>query len=108
VHLGRGPTAAQQIALLWSQPQCARVGYDQTWTHAQVDHRTPWAHTQETSLANLDRLCPFDHRLKTHDGWSLIAGTGQRLMVPPGHPLHPDSTSDPPATVEAPPLFDDS
>jgi hypothetical protein len=112
VHLGRGPTAAQQIALLWTQPECARLGCDQTWTHAQIDHRTPWADTQQTVLDELDRLCPFDHRLKTHHGWALVAGSGKRLMVPPGHPLHPDlpeSTSDPPpATFVEPPLFDES
>jgi hypothetical protein len=108
VHLGRGPSAAQQIALLWAQPQCARLGCDQTWTHAQVDHRTPWAATHRTVLDDLDRLCPFDHHLKTHEGWALVAGTGKRLMVPPGHPLHPESTSDPPAAATEPPLFDDS
>ena len=95
VHLGRGPNAAQQIALLWTQPDCTRLGCDQSWTHAQVDHRTPWAQTHETKLSELDRLCPFDHRLKTHEGWALVAGTGKRLMVPPGHPLHPDSASGP-------------
>jgi hypothetical protein len=89
VHLGRQPTAAQKAALLWTQPTCSRLGCDQTWTHAQIDHRTPWAETHETSLAELDRLCPHDHRLKTHAGWALVPGTGKRLMVPPDHLLHP-------------------
>ncbi len=100
VHLGRSPTAAQKVALLWSQPQCARLGCDHSWTHAEVDHRTPWAYAHHTVLAELDRLCRHDHRLKTHEGWALVPGTGKRLMVPPGHPLHPDNTihgSAPPA-----------
>jgi hypothetical protein len=90
VHLGRGPSAAQKLALLWTQPTCSRLGCDQPWTHAEIDHRVPWADTHQTVLDGLDRLCPHDHRLKTHHGWALVAGTGQRDMVPPDHPRHPD------------------
>jgi hypothetical protein len=93
VHLGRGPSAAQQVALLWSQPTCSRLGCDQLWTNAEIDHRTPWADTHQTRLDGLDRLCTHDHRLKTHQGWALVAGTGQRDMVPPDHPRHPDNTT---------------
>ncbi|HEY1281282.1 MAG TPA: DUF222 domain-containing protein [Acidimicrobiales bacterium] len=89
VHLGRGPSAAQKIALLWSQPACSRAGCDQPWTHTQVDHRVPWAQAHETTLDNLDRLCTHDHRLKTHHGWALVHGTGRRDMVPPDDPQHP-------------------
>jgi hypothetical protein len=100
VHLGRGPSLAQKIALLWSQPTCSRAGCDQPWTFAQVDHRTPWADTPETDLRNLDRLCRHDHRLKTNDGWALVDGHGKRDFVPPGHPRHPHNTghtgTDPP------------
>jgi hypothetical protein len=69
VHLGRRPSAAQHIALLWSQPTCSRQGCDQTWTHTEIDHRTQGAHTHATQLHDLDRLCRHDHRLKTHHGW---------------------------------------
>jgi Domain of unknown function (DUF222) len=97
VHLGRGPTAAQKIALLWSQPTCSRQGCDQLWTHAEVDHRVPWADTHRTELAGLDRLCRHDHRLKTNHNWALVAGAGKRPMVAPGHPDHPDNNGrDPP------------
>jgi hypothetical protein len=89
VHLGRGPNVAQKIALLWSQPTCSRAGCDQPWTFAEVDHRTPWAETHQTSLPDLDRLCRHDHRLKTNDGWALVTGHGKRDFVPPGHPHHP-------------------
>jgi hypothetical protein len=91
VHLGRGPSAAQKLALLWTQPTCSRAGCDQPWTFTEVDHRTPWAHTHHTILDDLDRLCRHDHRLKTHHGWALVTGTGKRDMVPPDHPAHPDN-----------------
>jgi hypothetical protein len=91
VHLGRGPSAAQKLALLWTQPSCSRAGCDQPWTFAEVDHRTPWAVTHRTQLDDLDRLCRHDHRLKTHHGWALVAGRGTRDMVPPDDPRHPQS-----------------
>jgi len=37
----------------------------------------------------MDRLCRFDHRLKTAEGWALVEGTGKRDFVPPGDPRHP-------------------
>jgi len=95
VHLGRGPNAAQKIALLWSQPTCSREGCGQLWTHAEIDHRVPWADTHHTQLDGLDRLCRHDHRLKTNHGWALVTGTGPRRMVPPGHPDHPDNPTPP-------------
>jgi hypothetical protein len=91
VHLGRGPSAAQKLALLWSQPTCSRQGCEQPWTHTEIDHRRPWADTHHTVLGELDRLCRHDHRLKTNHGWALVAGSGTRPMVPPGHPDHPDA-----------------
>ena len=91
VHLGRGPSAAQKIALMWTQPTCSRQGCEQLWTHTEVDHRRPWSETHSTVLGELDRLCRHDHRLKTNHGWALVEGTGIRPMVPPGHPDHPGS-----------------
>jgi hypothetical protein len=88
VHLGRGPSAAQLVALLWSQPTCSRLGCDQPWTNAEIDHRVPWADAQQTVLSGLDRLCQHDHRLKTHHGWALVSGAGKREMVPPDDPRH--------------------
>jgi hypothetical protein len=90
VHLGRGPSGAQLVALLWSQPTCSRLGCDQPWANAEIDHRVPWADTRQTVLSGLDRLCKHDHRLKTHHGWALLPGTGKREMVPPDDPRHPD------------------
>ena len=36
-HLGRGATAAQRIALLWSKPKCANVECSSMFV--QLDHR---------------------------------------------------------------------
>jgi hypothetical protein len=87
-HLGRGPTAAQRIALLWSSPGCDVRGCSSTIS-VQADHRVPWASDQVTELGNLDHLCSHHHRLKTHHGWALVPGVGKRPMVPPGDPQHP-------------------
>jgi hypothetical protein len=87
VHLGRGPTAAQRIALLWKSPKCTNEACSGTFV--QVDHRKPWAATKHTVIDELDTLCTHDHRLKTHAGWSLVEGTGRRAFVPPDDPRHP-------------------
>ena len=92
-HLGRGPTAAQKIALAWSSPGCIVEG---CWrTRVEHDHRQPWADTRHTRLDELDPLCEFHHDLKTRHGWALIAGTGKRPMVPPDDPRHPERQADP-------------
>ena len=87
-HLGRGPTTAQQIALLWQQPTCTRQGCGRR-RRLETDHRDDWTRVRCTELANLDPLCEHDHDLKTHHGWALTTGTGTRPMVPPDHPDHP-------------------
>ena len=87
VHLGRGPTAAQRIALLWSKPKCANEACSSRFV--QLDHRDPWANTHHTVLDETDPLCPHDHDLKTNHGWLLVEGTGRRAFVPPTDPRHP-------------------
>ncbi len=79
-HLGRGPTVAQRIALLWSSPGCDVRGCCSTIS-VQADDRVPWADDRITELANLDHLCAHHHRLKTHRGWGLVPGIGKRPMV---------------------------
>jgi hypothetical protein len=91
-HLGRGPTAAQRIALLWGSPGCTNSSCGHTLA-IQHDHRTPWVQVYETTVDNLDRLCPPCHRRKTHDGWALVRGAGLRPLVPPDDPRHPDCRS---------------
>jgi hypothetical protein len=87
VHLGRGPTAAQRSALLWSSPKCANEACSSRFV--ELDHRDPWAVTHHTTIAELDHLCDHDHDLKTNHGWLLVEGKGRREFVPPGHPRHP-------------------
>ncbi len=86
-HLGRGPNAAQRIALLWSSQGCSVDGCART--RVEIDHRVPYAETRHTRLDELDSLCKHHHDRKTFDGWQLIDGTGKRPMVPPGDPRHP-------------------
>jgi len=86
-HLGRGPTAAQRVALAWASPGCSVEG---CWrTRVEIDHREDWARTRHTRLDELDHLCAFHHDLKTGLGWALVSGTGKRTFVPPGDPRRP-------------------
>ncbi len=87
VHLGRGATAAQRVALLWAKPKCANVVCSSMFV--QIDHREPWATTHHTVLGELDPLCPHDHLLKTEQGWSLVRGKGRRAFVGPKDARHP-------------------
>lgn len=86
-HLGRGPSAAQRVALLWSSPTCIAEGCHRT--RVEIDHRTPWAKSHRTRLGELEPLCRHHHDRKTYDGWALVEGTGKRPMVPPDDPRHP-------------------
>lgn len=89
-HLGRGPTAAQQIALLWEQPCCQRLGCGRR-ARLQYDHVDgfEFRRTRHTRVDELDLLCQPDHDLKTYEGWALVPGAGRRPMVPPDDPRHP-------------------
>jgi Domain of unknown function (DUF222) len=87
-HLGRGPTAAQRIALLWTSPWCTNSRCAHT-LQIQHDHRKPWTKVHETTLDNLDRLCGPCHKRKTQHAWALVEGKGRRPLVPPNDPRHP-------------------
>ena len=86
-HLGRGPTTAQKIALLWTNPRCSVQGCDRR--RIEYDHQKPWADTKHTRLDELDPLCGFHHDLKTRLHWALVPGTGKRAFVSPDDPRHP-------------------
>jgi hypothetical protein len=86
-HLGRGPSAAQRIALAWTSPGCTVAGCPRT--RIEYDHREPWARTRRTRLNQLDPLCEHHHDLKTRHHWALLAGHGKRPIVPPHDPRHP-------------------
>lgn len=91
-HLGRGPSTAQEVALLWANPVCCVQGCNRV-RRLEWDHRQPWAQVRQTVLANLDGPCEFHHARKTRDGWELVPGTGRRAMVPPSDPRHPRRAS---------------
>jgi hypothetical protein len=86
-HLGRGPTSAQKIALMWTNPTCTVEGCHRR--RIEYDHRKPWAQTRHTRLDELDPLCEFHHDLKTRLGWALVHGKGKRPFVSPDDPRHP-------------------
>jgi Domain of unknown function (DUF222) len=86
-HLGRGPTTAQKIALMWANPTCIAEGCHRR--RIEYDHRKPWSQTRHTRLDELDPLCDYHHDLKTRLGWALVPGTGKRPFVPPDDPRHP-------------------
>jgi hypothetical protein len=88
-HLGRGPTDAQKIAVLFRQPVCIVEGCNRT--RIEFDHRTPWAQTHYTRVDDLQGPCHHHHRLKTVYGWELVDGTVKRPMVPPDDPRHPNN-----------------
>ena len=81
-HLGRAPTAFQQTALEWTQPECEVLGCS-SHIRLERDHRVDWADTHHTRLDELERLCHFHHSLKTVLGWQLEPGTGKRRMLSP-------------------------
>ena len=86
-HLGRGPTAAQRAALLWTNPTCSVQGCPRQ--RIEYDHQKPWAQTRHTRLDELDPLCGFHHDLKTRLGYALVPGKGKRAFVAPDDPRHP-------------------
>ena len=100
-HLGRGPTAAQRVALLWTSPTCSVEGCN--GVRVQIDHRIPWATTRHTRLDESDPLCKPHHDRKTHEGWALVEGTGKRPFVPPDDPRHPSRPRGDPTPGRSPP-----
>ena len=88
-HLGRGPSAAQKVALLWQQPTCVVEGCCRTRVESDHTHGFEYVKTGHTRLDELEPLCPDHHDLKTYRGWALIDGTGKRPLVPPDDPRHP-------------------
>jgi hypothetical protein len=97
---GHRPTAAQRTALEWLYPRCANEGCG-ALSRLEFDHRRDWAETHLTLVDLMDRLCDHDHRLKTREGWALVAGRGRRTFVPRDDPRHPrhraDAERSPPA-----------
>ena len=89
-HLGRTVTARQRTALEVRDPSCVVGGCD-VRHHLEIDHVTGRREGGPTKLANLARLCPHHHHLKTYKGWVLSGGPGKWRLDPPG-----ESSPDPP------------
>ena len=92
-HLGRGPTEAQRIALLFQQPGCTVEGCHRT--RCEIDHRHDWARTHHTRVDECDPLCKPHHDLKTYQGWALVEGTGKRRSSRRTDPPTPPTTTKP-------------
>ena len=88
--LGRGPSAAQKVALLWEQPTCA-VEHCGRRARLEADHiyGAEYTNTKHTRIDELDRLCEQHHDKKSRHNWALVPGTGVRPMVPPSDARHP-------------------
>ena len=89
-HLGRNVTARQRTALEVRDPCCVVSGCE-VRDHLEIDHVTGRREGGPTKLANLARLCPWHHHLKTYKGWTLSGGPGRWQLDPLG-----ESVPDPP------------
>ncbi len=92
-HLGRTVTAAQRTALVARDTECVVPGCHARH-HLEIDHITGWALTRTTRLDDLARLCPFHHRQKTYDGWTLTGPPGQWAWHPPPTDQPPTDETD--------------
>ncbi len=110
LHLGQGQrlaSPAQRLALYARDRGCTRPGCEMPAQWTQVHHLTEWQHGGPTDLHNLALACPFDHRLITHEGFTVRMGSHGRIewiaprhvdpqQVPRTNPIHhPPDLSDP-------------
>jgi 5-methylcytosine-specific restriction endonuclease McrA len=58
-------------------PSCANDEF------LEIDHVVPLEDHGRTELANLWRLCPHHHRLKTYAGWTVVGANCDRDLLPP-------------------------
>jgi hypothetical protein len=89
-HMGRNVTARQRTALEIRDPCCVVPGCD-VRDYLEIDHITERKHHGPTKLANLGRLCPWHHYLKTYKGYVLSGGPGNWRFESPQ-----DAGPDPP------------
>ena len=87
--LTRGPTQAMRYAHLWTSPTCSVEGCSRTIIEYDHIYGAEYKATRHTRLAETAPLCGGHHDLHTSQGWALLAGSGQRPMVPPDDPRHP-------------------
>lgn len=86
VSLGRAIPSVLRTALEFREPTCVVPGCDVA-SPLEIDHwRVPFAEGGRTELANLARLCPRHHDLKTYRRWTLRGGPGEWEFSPPAAP----------------------
>ncbi len=74
--------AALRRALSERDGTCAVPGCNAT-LHLQIDHCWDFAKDGPTKLANLQRLCPPHHAMKTHRGFRILGPPNARRWVGP-------------------------
>ncbi len=67
-------TPAQRLALTARDRGCTRPGCDIPAAWCEVHHLTAWHHDGPTNITNLALVCPYDHALITHDGYTVAVG----------------------------------
>ena len=93
-HLGRGPTTAQKIAMMWTN-LCSVQGCHRR--RIEYDHQEPWAQTKHTRASTNSTPGPSTTTSKTRPHWALEPGKGTRAPVPPDDPRHPSQQPAPSA-----------
>lgn len=81
--LGRTIPTRLRTAVTARDRKCGVWGCEHS-DHLQIDHIVQVTDGGPTSLANLWRLCPHHHDLKTYRGYRVVGGPGERTLVPPG------------------------
>src|SRR6266511_2098487 len=82
-HVGRTRTAAVQTALEWLFTECGVVDCHQR-DHLEYHHTNPYRDTKVTRLRELVPLCPHQHDLVEHRGFTLQRrADGEYDLLPP-------------------------
>ena len=99
-NLGRTIPARLRSALMARDRKCVVPGCDARH-HLQIDHIRPLSEGGLTRLANLSRLCPYHHYLKTHRGYRLAGCPGAWEWHPPGGQASADARAGPVGATHA-------
>ncbi|MGH2693611.1 MAG: DUF222 domain-containing protein [Actinomycetota bacterium] len=85
-NLGRTIPTRLKTAVIARDRKC-RVWGCEARDHLQIDHIVQVTDHGPNSLANLWRLCPHHHYLKTYKAYRVVGEPGARSLVPPGEPI---------------------
>jgi len=93
IDIGRSsyaPTAALRELIIARDGSCRFPGCAQPPSKSDLDHAIAWGEGGATDRANLGLLCRRHHRLKTHDGWTLMSNEDGSCTwtAPSGHRYH--------------------